>query len=216
MLTIARAFLADPKILILDEATSSVDTRTEVLIQKGMQKLMENRTSFVIAHRLSTIRDADLILVMKDGDIIDLGGGYEVEVFDLGGHTPGSVVYLDKKRKIALTGDALGVWMQVPGATDLSTYQTQLVHFLKRMSAPEYEGVVMMNGHRKQEGCYFPYGDQYVPNDLQKVRDMITLVDRLLNGDVAYTPFGMRAFDEPAFTASYGQATIVFTESRLK
>ena len=73
LLTIARAFLADPKILILDEATSSVDTRTEVLIQKGMAKLMENRTSFVIAHRLSTIRDADLILVMKDGDIVEAG-----------------------------------------------------------------------------------------------------------------------------------------------
>lgn len=73
LLTIARAFLADPKVLILDEATSSVDTRTEVLIQKGMERLMENRTSFVIAHRLSTIRDADLILVMKDGDIVEAG-----------------------------------------------------------------------------------------------------------------------------------------------
>lgn len=78
LLTIARAFLADPKILILDEATSSVDTRTEVLIQKGMQKLMKNRTSFVIAHRLSTIRDADLILVMKDGDIIEAGSHDEL------------------------------------------------------------------------------------------------------------------------------------------
>lgn len=73
LLTIARAFLKDPKILILDEATSSVDTRTEVLIQKGMEKLMERRTSFVIAHRLSTIRDADTIIVMKDGDIVELG-----------------------------------------------------------------------------------------------------------------------------------------------
>ncbi|MFV0394197.1 MAG: ABC transporter ATP-binding protein, partial [Coprobacillaceae bacterium] len=63
----------DPKVLILDEATSSVDTRTEVLIQKGMEKLMEGRTSFVIAHRLSTIRDADTIIVMKDGDIVELG-----------------------------------------------------------------------------------------------------------------------------------------------
>lgn len=78
LLTIARAFLADPKILILDEATSSVDTRTEVLIQKGMEKLMENRTSFVIAHRLSTIRDADLILVMKDGDIVEVGDHEEL------------------------------------------------------------------------------------------------------------------------------------------
>ncbi len=73
LLTIARTILADPKILILDEATSSVDTRTEVLIQKAMGHLMESRTSFVIAHRLSTIRDADLILVMKDGDIIEQG-----------------------------------------------------------------------------------------------------------------------------------------------
>lgn len=73
LLTIARTILADPKILILDEATSSIDTRTEVLIQKAMGQLMKNRTSFVIAHRLSTIRDADLILVMKDGDIIEQG-----------------------------------------------------------------------------------------------------------------------------------------------
>lgn len=73
LLTIARTILADPRILILDEATSSIDTRTEVLIQKAMGQLMQNRTSFVIAHRLSTIRDADMILVMKDGDIIEQG-----------------------------------------------------------------------------------------------------------------------------------------------
>lgn len=73
LLTIARAFLADPKILILDEATSSVDTRTEILIQEAMEKLMKNRTSFIIAHRLSTIRNADLILVIKDGDIVEQG-----------------------------------------------------------------------------------------------------------------------------------------------
>ena len=73
LLTIARAILADNKIMILDEATSSVDTRTEQLIQKAMNNLMKGRTSFVIAHRLSTIKDADLILVMKDGDIIEQG-----------------------------------------------------------------------------------------------------------------------------------------------
>ena len=73
LLTIARAILADNKILILDEATSSVDTRTEMQIQKAMDNLMKGRTSFVIAHRLSTIKDADLILVMKDGDIIEQG-----------------------------------------------------------------------------------------------------------------------------------------------
>lgn len=78
LLTIARAILADPKILILDEATSSVDTRTEVRIQKAMDNLMQGRTSFIIAHRLSTIRDADLILVMKDGDIIEQGSHEEL------------------------------------------------------------------------------------------------------------------------------------------
>lgn len=90
LLTIARAILADPKILILDEATSSVDTRTEVRIQKAMDNLMKGRTSFVIAHRLSTIRDADLILVMKDGDIIEQGnheeliarGGFYAELYN--------------------------------------------------------------------------------------------------------------------------------------
>lgn len=78
LLTIARAFLADPKILILDEATSSVDTRTEVLIQKGMERLMKGRTSFVIAHRLSTIRDADNIIVMDHGDIVEVGNHEEL------------------------------------------------------------------------------------------------------------------------------------------
>lgn len=73
LITIARAFLVDPEILILDEATSSVDTRTEVLIQKAMRKLLENRTSFVVAHRLSTIRDADNIIVMNHGDVIETG-----------------------------------------------------------------------------------------------------------------------------------------------
>ncbi|MGX7100769.1 ABC transporter ATP-binding protein [Gemella sanguinis] len=78
LLTIARAILADKPILILDEATSSVDTRTEVLIQKAMNKLMEGRTTFVIAHRLSTIRNADKILVLKDGDIIEQGNHDEL------------------------------------------------------------------------------------------------------------------------------------------
>src|SRR5690606_992134 len=73
LLTIARAILADPRLLILDEATSSVDTRTEIFIQKAMDRLMEGRTSFIIAHRLSTVRNADLILVMNEGDIIEQG-----------------------------------------------------------------------------------------------------------------------------------------------
>lgn len=78
LLTIARVILADPKILILDEATSSVDTRTEILIQNAMDKLMEGRTSFIIAHRLSTIKNADLILVMNEGDIVEQGSHEEL------------------------------------------------------------------------------------------------------------------------------------------
>jgi len=73
LITIARAFLSEPAILVLDEATSSVDTRTELLVQRAMAKLRSGRTSFVIAHRLSTIRDADVILVMRDGDIVEQG-----------------------------------------------------------------------------------------------------------------------------------------------
>lgn len=90
LLTIARAILANPRMLILDEATSSVDTRTEVLIQKAMDNLMQNRTSFIIAHRLSTIRNADLILVMREGDIVEQGthdellskGGFYAELYN--------------------------------------------------------------------------------------------------------------------------------------
>jgi ATP-binding cassette subfamily B protein len=90
LLTIARAVLADPEMLILDEATSSVDSRTEVLIQKAMDSLMEGRTSFIIAHRLSTIRNADVILVMKEGDIVESGkheellerGGFYAELYN--------------------------------------------------------------------------------------------------------------------------------------
>ncbi|MFY9177212.1 MAG: ABC transporter ATP-binding protein [Caldicoprobacterales bacterium] len=78
LITIARAILSNPKILILDEATSSVDTRTEILIQKAMENLMRGKTAFIIAHRLSTIRDADLILVMKDGDIVESGNHKEL------------------------------------------------------------------------------------------------------------------------------------------
>jgi ATP-binding cassette subfamily B multidrug efflux pump len=100
LLTIARAILADPRMLILDEATSSVDTHTEVLIQKAMDHLMQGRTSFVIAHRLSTIRDADLILVMRDGGIVEQGrhtellarGGFYAELYNSQFERAGEVV----------------------------------------------------------------------------------------------------------------------------
>ncbi|MCL1932810.1 MAG: ABC transporter ATP-binding protein, partial [Candidatus Azobacteroides sp.] len=82
LLTIARAVLANPRILILDEATSSVDTRTEMMIQQAMNLLMEGRTCFVIAHRLSTIRDADCILVMNEGNIVEQGTHQELLMKD--------------------------------------------------------------------------------------------------------------------------------------
>ena len=99
LITIARAILANPRILILDEATSSVDTRTEILIQKAMDKLMKDRTSFIIAHRLSTIRNADLILVMRDGDVVEKGthkelldlNGFYSEIYHSQFHKGGSV-----------------------------------------------------------------------------------------------------------------------------
>ena len=90
LISFARAVIARPKIFVLDEATSSVDTRTELLIQRAMDRLTEGRTSFVIAHRLSTIKNADLILVMRDGDVIESGthdqlmnkGGFYAELYN--------------------------------------------------------------------------------------------------------------------------------------
>jgi ATP-binding cassette, subfamily B, multidrug efflux pump len=99
LLTIARVILADPKILILDEATSSIDTRTEILIQKAMDALMTGRTSFIIAHRLSTIKNADLILVLNNGDIIEQGN--HVELLEAGGFYAGMYNSQFERRAIA-------------------------------------------------------------------------------------------------------------------
>jgi ATP-binding cassette subfamily B protein len=109
LLTIARAVLADPRFLILDEATSSVDTRTEILIQRAMDRLMENRTTFVIAHRLSTIRNADLILVMDDGDIVEQG--VHDELLERGGFY--SKLYESQFEKVVEEENPILV--QVPG-----------------------------------------------------------------------------------------------------
>jgi ATP-binding cassette subfamily B multidrug efflux pump len=119
LLTIARAILADPKVLILDEATSSVDTRTEVLIQNAMDELMKNRTSFIIAHRLSTIRNADLILVIRDGDIVEQGthadllarNGFYAEIYNsqfakLDGNGDGHVPLEDVRERVRVPAQA--------------------------------------------------------------------------------------------------------------
>ncbi|MEJ2264494.1 MAG: ABC transporter ATP-binding protein [Anaerolineales bacterium] len=119
LLTIARAILADPKVLILDEATSSVDTRTEVLIQNAMDELMKNRTSFIIAHRLSTIRNADLILVIRDGDIVEQGthadllarNGFYAEIYNsqfakLDGNGDGHVPLEDVRQLVRVPAQA--------------------------------------------------------------------------------------------------------------
>ena len=111
LVTIARAFLARPSLLILDEATSSVDTRTEVLVQQAMNRLREGRTSFVIAHRLSTIRDADLILVMEAGDIVEQGDHEQLLAAD-GAYArlyrsqfEGAAVDIDAEEELAAQGD---------------------------------------------------------------------------------------------------------------
>ena len=104
LVTIARAFLSDPALLILDEATSSVDTRTEVLVQHAMAALRQDRTSFVIAHRLSTIRDADLILVMEDGRIVEQGS--HAELLERGGAF--AALYAEQFQGPVVRGDEPG------------------------------------------------------------------------------------------------------------
>ena len=184
--------------------------------KKPLEDLTPGTPEYEKAAATAAAMEKPEMIAIHDGDIIDLGGGYEVEVFDLGGHTPGSVCFLDKKRRLMMTGDALGCWMQVTTATTIGYYREQLVHFLERMSAPEYADVVMMGGHRKQEGLRTErYGSRFVPNDLQKVRDMITLCDKLLNDEIEYVPFVGRNFGEPSYSASYGQASMVFKKSGL-
>ncbi len=155
-------------------------------------------------------------IAIADGDIIDLGGGYEIEVFDIGGHTPGSVAFLDKKRNIMVIGDAIGVWMQVESATTLGYYRSQLKHFLDRMSAPEYADVVILTGHKKQEGGSWKYGPDFKDNDLGKVRDMITLCDKLLGDEISYEPTRMTSFGETAYEVRYGQASMVLRRSVIQ
>lgn len=115
-----------------------------------------------------------------------------------------------------MTGDALGVWMQCPGSITLSAYQANLEHFLQRISTPEYKDICMFGGHQKQSGGFFPFGDRYIPNDAQRVKDLIALCKKLISGEVKGEPFTMRNFGQDAFIANYGQATIVYNEKVRK
>lgn len=156
------------------------------------------------------------LMPVRDGDRIDLGGDYEVEVFDIPGHTPGSVAFLDRKRGIMLTGDALGVWMQVPNALCVSEYKKSLEHFLERISAPEYRDICMLAGHKKQEGGPGSmFGAVYNPNNRQRVKDMIILCEKVLEEDVEFTRYPFE-FGRPAYAASYGHAAMVFSEEIIK
>lgn len=159
--------------------------------------------------------EAEDVMDIKAGDKIDLGGGVVIEVFDVGGHTPGSVAFLDEYHGVCFTGDAFGVWMQVPGAIAISEYRENLKKFLADFKARGLEHIAFCGGHRRQEGGAFPY-NLYSPNSLERVADMIELCDKILNDEVDFAPFTMRTFGEPAYTAKWGTATMVFKESVRK
>ena len=145
LLTIARAMLQNAPMLILDEATSSVDTRTELLIQRAMDQLTENRTSFVIAHRLSTIKNADLILVMKDGDIIEIGER-RLTVLHVPGHSPGGIALYDEQDHFVISGDSL--FQGSIGRTDFEGGDhQQLVEAVKEKLLSLPDETVVYPGH---------------------------------------------------------------------
>lgn len=174
------------------------------VMEAGRKRLMPGNKS----------TEAD-ILDIRDGDRIDLGGGVEIEVLEAGGHTPGSVVFVDRTHGFCFTGDALGVWMQVPGALCLSEYRENLMRLEEKLSRPGYAELGYLGGHRRQEGGCYPFGADYKPNSLERVRDMIALCGRVLNseGGEKPCPFG---FEEPAFQAEYKAASMVFCRSVMK
>lgn len=158
---------------------------------------------------------ADDIMDIQSGDTIDLGGGVVIEVLEVPGHSPGSCVLFDRAHGACFTGDALGVWLQVPGALDISTYRDALRRFDEKLREPDYEGLFFLGGHRRQEGGYFPYGDQYRPGSPERVRDMITLCDLILSDEAELKPYPV-SFGEQAVIAEYGTASMVFCLSRKK
>lgn len=150
------------------------------------------------------------VVDIREGDVIDLGG-VEIEVFELGGHTPGSVVFIDRTHKCLFTGDALGLWMQVPMALPVSTYRENLLRLREKLAQPGYDELAFLGGHRRQEGGVHP-GEPYVPNSYEKLEDMLALCEKLLAGEIKAEPYPID-FGEPAFAVSYKTASMVYKES---
>ena len=153
---------------------------------------------------------AEQVIDIRDGDVIDLGG-VEIEVAEVGGHTPGSVVFIDRTHKCLFTGDALGLWMQVPMALPISTYRDNLLRLQAKLAQPGYTELAFLGGHRRQEGGVHP-GEPYVPNSYEKLEDMVALCNKLLAGEVEGEPYPVD-FGEPAFAVSYKTANMVYKES---
>lgn len=169
------------------------------LLADSMRRMMpESRTT------------AEDILDIADGDVIDLGG-VGIEVIEVGGHTPGSVVFVDRKHQCLFTGDALGCWMQVPGALPISVYRENLVRLKVLLERPGYDALGFLGGHRRQEGGMFPPPDPYVPNSYERIDDMIELCTLVLAREAAEKPSPF-SFGEPAFSAAYRTASMVFSE----
>lgn len=158
---------------------------------------------------------AEDIIDLGSGDSIDLGGGVVIEAFEVAGHTPGSLVFFDRAHGVCFTGDALGVWLQVPGALTIGEYRKSLVRFDQKLQEPGYGELFFLGGHRRQEGGCFPYGDQYIPNSPERVRDMIELCDMILKDEAQLRPHPV-SFGEPAVVSEHRTASMVFCISQKK
>lgn len=154
------------------------------------------------------------VIDIKDGDVIDLGGDVKIEVAEVEGHTPGSVVFIDRAHKCMFTGDAFGLWMQVPLARPISEYKAAVLRLKEKLQKPGYTELAFLGGHRRQEGGEDPQ-DKYVPNSYEKIDDMLTLCDLILEKKIEAKPFPMN-FGEPAFISTYKTAYMVFMESVRK
>lgn len=156
------------------------------------------------------------VMPIKDGDIIDLGGGVEIEVLELPGHTPGSVVFIDRSHNACFTGDALGVWMQLPHSCTISEFHDALVRFDKKLQEPGYDKLAFFGGHRRQEGGIYPYGNAYKPNGPERVRDMIKLCEMILNDEIKSAVYPISpsiVVEKPSCFAEYNGAAIVYNRT---